>query len=109
DRLRDLALVTLEDPRSREGTHLYESLSTLFHLVDKGHRPPTGGDPTTAEGISFQPLRADLFHAKATSFIDEVGLGNDALQGVLQRLLVSKKSSKADRGFISYAELGINQ
>src|SRR5699024_2716959 len=45
----------------------------------------------------------------ATALIDEAGLVNNALQQVLQRLLVSKRSSKQDRGFISYAELGINQ
>src|SRR5699024_49474 len=45
----------------------------------------------------------------ATALIDEAGLVNNALQQVLQRLLVSKKTSRADRGFISYAELGINQ
>src|SRR5699024_9597002 len=81
------------------GTHLYDSLAVLFRMVDEGHQ----------EGITFNPLRADLFTKEATKYIDEVGLGNKALQGVLQRLLVSKKTSRADRGFISYAELGINQ
>ncbi len=41
--------------------------------------------------------------------IDEVGLGNAALQQVLRHLLLSKESRGRDRGFISYAELGINQ
>ncbi|WP_227993816.1 class I SAM-dependent DNA methyltransferase [Pseudactinotalea sp. HY160] len=118
DRLRDLALVELDDPRSREGTHLYESLATLFRLVDRGH--PVGGgatgaadaasgEPVGIAGLEFQPLRADLFRPEATTLISEVGLGNHALQQVLERLLVSKRSTTADRGFISYADLGINQ
>src|SRR5699024_6566778 len=98
-RLRELALVEISDPREEHGTHLYDSLAVLFRMVDEGHE----------NGVTFNPLKADLFTREATSYIDEVGLGNIALQNVLQRLLVSKKSSKADRGFISYAELGINQ
>src|SRR5690625_1125460 len=62
-----------------------------------------------SEGLEFHPLEADLFSAKATAHIDDVGLGNAALRQVLQKLLLSKESAKKDRGFISYAELGINQ
>lgn len=41
-----------------------------------------------------------------------MGLGNEATQRVLEHLLLSKESKGrkgGDRGFISYAELGINQ
>ena len=41
--------------------------------------------------------------------IDEVKLGNAALQQVLRHLLLSKEAKGRDRGFISYAQLGINQ
>ena len=41
--------------------------------------------------------------------IDRVGLGNAALQKVLEHLLLSKELKGKDRGFISYAELGVNQ
>jgi len=44
-----------------------------------------------------------------TELIDEVGLGNACLQKVLGRLLLSKKQRGRDRGFVSYAQLGINQ
>src|SRR5690606_31876500 len=44
-----------------------------------------------------------------TAHIDEVGLGNAAMQQVLEHLLLSKESRGRDRGYISYAELGINQ
>lgn len=114
DRLRELALVDI--PTRGDGTHLYQSLAVLFTQIQSGHndlrlaeaadRDP---DAPMSEGLEFHPLEADLFSAKATAHIDEVGLGNAALQQVLQKLLLSKESAKKDRGFISYAELGINQ
>jgi hypothetical protein len=117
DRLRDLTLVDLTTTTSRSGTHLYESLRVLYRLVDSGPwRHPAGpeavepdaADPVTG-GLTFRQLRADLFRPEATALIDEVGLGNAALQEVLRHLLLSKEARGKDRGFISYAELGINQ
>lgn len=111
-RLRELTLVEISDPRSREGTHLYDSLGLLFRLVDQGHSArriaEVDGDGST-DGLDFQPLRADLFGPAAISLVDEVKLGNAALQQVLRHLLLSKESRGRDRGFISYVELGINQ
>ncbi len=114
DRLRELTLTELVSEQSRTGTHLYESLATLFRLVDRGHSPNIRADVADdpAPGLEFQPLRADLFKPESTALIDEVGLGNEATQRVLEHLLLSKESKGrrgADRGFISYAELGINQ
>ncbi|GAA4682402.1 class I SAM-dependent DNA methyltransferase [Pseudonocardia yuanmonensis] len=117
DRLRELVQVELATPRAKAGTHLYESLSVLFRLVDTGHAPervieiPDNDSDVAAssEGLTFNALRADLFAPKATAFINDVGLGNAALQKVLGHLLLSKERSGKDRGFISYAELGINQ
>ena len=103
DRLRELVQVKLATPQAKAGTHLYQSLSLLFKLVDQGH--PSQGE----NDLEFNPLRADLFKPEATALIDEVGLGNDALQQVLAHLLLSKEQRGKDRGFISYAELGINQ
>lgn len=113
DRLRELTLVNLHSPESRRGTHIYESLSQLFHLVDNGH-VPAGTNPSDDasgenEGLLFQPLKADLFHDAATSLINDTKLSNAELQRVLQHLLLSKETKGKDRGFISYAELGINQ
>jgi hypothetical protein len=111
-RLRELTLVEISDPRSQHGTHLYDSLGLLFRLVDQGHTAPkvTGPDGSqSTDGLDFQPLRADLFTAEAVSLVDEVKLGNAALQQVLRHLLLSKESRGQDRGFISYVELGINQ
>jgi hypothetical protein len=108
DRLRELTMVELASPRAAQGTHLYDSLGLLFRLVDRGHESPPGEDGD-GEGLVFQGLRADLFRPDMTKHIDEVGLGNTALQQVLRHLLLSKESKGKDRGFISYAELGINQ
>lgn len=109
DRLRELTLVDLHQQGSREGTHLYESLHRLSRLVDKGHQPPQETSHAGAEGLRFDPLRADLFRPQATDLIDEVCLGNEAVQRVLRHLLLSKERTGRERGFISYVELGINQ
>ena len=112
DRLRELVQVELATPKARSGTHLYESLGVLFRLVDTGHRaahPSIDDEVLLADGLEFNALRADLFQPRAARFIDAVGLGNAALQQVLTHLLLSKERRGADRGFISYAELGINQ
>jgi hypothetical protein len=108
DRLRELTLTELVTPRGRNGSHLYESLTVLFRLVDRGH-DGSGDDPAAAEGLTFRSLRADLFQPKAIALIDEVKLGNAALQRVFRHLLLSKETTGRDRGFISYAQLGINQ
>ena len=108
DRLRELTLVELAGPRAMNGTHLYDSLARLFTLVDQGHEPPEAKDGEQ-DGLVFHSLRADLFLPAATALIDETGLGNAALQRVLRHLLLSKEARGKDRGFISYAELGINQ
>lgn len=115
DRLRELVQVELASPRARNGTHLYDSLAKLFELVDSGHprstaaRQENESDSELADGLTFNPLRADLFLPAAIEQIDAVKLGNAALQRVLTHLLLSKEGSGKDRGFISYAELGINQ
>lgn len=109
DRLRELTLTELSSPKARAGTHLFESLALLFRLVDAGHAAPASAADGVPEGLVFSGLKADLFHPSATALIDEVGLGNEAVHTVLRQLLLSKESRGRDRGFISYAELGINQ
>lgn len=109
DRLRELTLVELTTEQARRGTHLHESLAVLSHLVDAGPRPWTPEQEDATGGLEFHPLRADLFAPAATALIDEVKLSNAALQEVLRHLLLSKERKGRDRGFISYAELGINQ
>ncbi|MBY4229790.1 class I SAM-dependent DNA methyltransferase [Rhodococcus fascians] len=108
DRLRELLLVELVTPRAESGTHFYESLNVLCQWVDSGH-DGSARDSTRAEGLTFRNLKADLFLSSATCLIDEVKLSNSAVQKVLRHLLLSKESRGRDRGFISYADLGINQ
>ena len=110
DRLRELALRELHEESSLAGTHIYESLDRLFHLVDEGHNEQVpAAQEGGFDGLVFRPMRADLFRPVATALIDEVGLGNGALLRVLRHLLLTKENSKSGRGFISYVELGINQ
>jgi hypothetical protein len=111
DRLCDLLQVKLTSQRSKEGTHLYESLGVLFRLIDQGHAELENAAETVAAGggLAFNSLRADLFNPEAIALINEVGLGNEALQVVLSKLLLTKEKKGRERGFISYVELGINQ
>lgn len=104
DRIRELVLNPLTSEKAKRGTHLYDSLNLLFTLVNSGHHAP---DPQNA--LTFESLEADLFSVSATKGIDDVKLSNAALQKVLEHLLLSKEARGKDRGFISYAELGVNQ
>jgi len=115
DRLRELVLTELTTGTAQQGHHIYDSLATLFRLVNDGYPPETldqqGTQILTDDRgeIRFEALRADLFSGDAVALIDDVGLGNRCLQQVLGRLLLSKKQRGRDRGFVSYAQLGINQ
>ncbi|WP_062381188.1 DNA methyltransferase [Demequina pelophila] len=110
DRLRELVLQEITTEQAQHGTHLHASLDVLFRLVDRGHSPASSrSEDAVTDSLTFRSLRADLFLPRAVAYLDEVKLGNGALQQVLEHLLLSKEKSKRDRGFISYAELGINQ
>jgi hypothetical protein len=76
-------------------------------LIDQGH--PATHDYSSGADLAFRSLEADLFAPAATTLIDEVKLGNEAVQQILRHLLLTKAKRGTDRGFISYAELGINQ
>ncbi|MDV8023814.1 Eco57I restriction-modification methylase domain-containing protein [Rhodococcus sp. IEGM 1330] len=108
DRLREMVQVPLAGS-SAEGHHLHESLDRLFRLVNTGHN---AGRAST-DAFVFEPLRSDLFDPEETPLIDGEGmrLSNRVLQEVLNLLLLSKpsKNKNRQRGYISYAQLGINQ
>lgn len=131
DRLRELVQIDLTSARSAHGTHIYDSLALLFQLIngdhpfqqqnlsaagaefshvlaDSGAGANAERELAATDGLTFEPLVADLFAPAATAMIDKVGLSNAALQQVLERLLLTR-ASKGERGFISYANLGINQ
>ncbi|KAA0919254.1 class I SAM-dependent DNA methyltransferase [Dietzia sp. ANT_WB102] len=106
-RLRDQILAPPATPREEQGTYLYDSLALLFRLVDRGHHPDD--EPGMAPGLEFNELSADLFSHKATDLIDQVELSNIALYHVLGNLLLTKEQAGKDRGFISYATLGVTE
>lgn len=118
DRLRDFALLDLHTDKARNGTHIHESLKLLFRLVNDGYNhDATQGqmifDAADATGekdrLVFVPLRSGLFADDATPLLDRVPLSNAVLQQVLEHLMLSKAKGRTERGFISYAQLGINQ
>ncbi|MGW1059111.1 class I SAM-dependent DNA methyltransferase [Micromonospora rubida] len=118
-------------PSAEGGTHLHESLDLLFRMVNEGHRPRGGAEveekASEGEGLRFEPMRSDLFLPEKTKLIgrliaepgsdpdDEQGpridtrLRNKVLYEVLRRLMLTKGGRKRRGGFISYAQLGINQ
>jgi hypothetical protein len=106
DRLRDLIQQPLS-PQAAKGHHFHDSLDLLFGLVNNGH----GHDRAEAgDGLVFEPLKADLFSSERLHHIDSIRMRNDVLQQVLELLLLSKGSGKGrSAGYISYAQLGINQ
>ncbi|MGV9736819.1 Eco57I restriction-modification methylase domain-containing protein [Rhodococcus aetherivorans] len=106
DRLREIIQVPLTG-RSADGHHLHESLDLLFRLVNEGH----GTDNEDGDGLVFEAMRSDLFDRSRTPLIDETRISNRVLQEVLSLLLLSKpsKNKNKQRGYISYAQLGINQ
>ncbi|PSK95718.1 hypothetical protein CLV63_114151 [Murinocardiopsis flavida] len=134
--LVDLAGPNLLGDRSRESLYLYESLDLLFRMVNEGHRPRGGAavaeDASEDEGLRFEPLESELFRPSSIRLIGaavpnpsyernaaegveqprtiDTRLRNVALHRVLRNLMLAKGSKRGERGgFISYAQLGINQ
>ncbi|MGC0377644.1 hypothetical protein RKD28_005160 [Streptomyces sp. SAI-229] len=122
----------LVDEKSRKGFYLYESLDLLFRKVQEGYRPRRthGVDAKASEdvGLRFEPLHSKLFEPESIELIgrdavpdprvdpDEEGpryldtrLRNETLYRVLRRLMITRGRKGERGGFISYAQLGINQ
>ena len=129
-RLGELVARRLIGEEARTGFHLYESLDLLFRMVNNGHN--ARGNASTeglseGEGLRFESLKADLFEPSKTRLIGHIPdprsddetprldtrLRDEALYKVLRRLMLAKGSGKKGKnqrgGFISYAQLGINQ
>ncbi|QBI56469.1 Eco57I restriction-modification methylase domain-containing protein [Streptomonospora litoralis] len=133
-RLGELVWYDLRGEEARNSTHLYQSLDLLFQMVNEGHRP-RGAGPTEdmaglseGEGLRFEALRADLFDPERTRLIGDTKLvhpdfdlddpasptldtrlRNEALYKVLRLLMLARGRRHERGGFISYAQLGINQ
>ncbi|MFF2407621.1 class I SAM-dependent DNA methyltransferase [Streptomyces sp. NPDC058092] len=129
----------LVDEKSRRGFYLYESLDLLFRKVQEGYRPRrTHGTPSPGEkasediGLRFEPLHSKLFEQDSIKLIGEravrdprhdtdeadasaderfvdTRLRNATLYRVLRLLMLTRGKRKERGGFISYAQLGINQ
>ncbi|WP_084960225.1 Eco57I restriction-modification methylase domain-containing protein [Thermoactinospora rubra] len=121
-RLGDLVVRDLAGEEARNGFHLHESLDLLFRMVNEGHRPRTGEEASEEEGLHFEPLKSALFDPSAIMLIrrdlpvdDDTGrvidtrLRNETLYKVLRLLMLTKGRGRERGGFISYAQLGINQ
>jgi hypothetical protein len=129
-RLGELAARRLIGEEARTGFHLYESLDLLFRMVNDGHRARGNASTegvTEGEGLRFESLKADLFEPSKTRLIGRIPdprhddesplldtrLRDEALYKVLRRLMLAKGSGRKGKnqrgGFISYAQLGINQ
>ncbi|WP_425451412.1 hypothetical protein [Sphaerisporangium album] len=129
-RLGDLVVRDLSGEEARYSFHLYESLDKLFQLVNRGHRPRGGTAPegSEGEGLRFEPLRSGLFEPEAIKLIGrealtvpgydeddpdaptiDTRLRNETLHKVLRLLMLTRGRRKERGGFISYAQLGINQ
>ncbi|ROO52706.1 hypothetical protein EDC02_7646 [Micromonospora sp. Llam0] len=137
-RLADTVSYDLPE-EAEEGLYFHHCLSLLFTLVDEGHRrhrpdevPVYDEDgnevAVDTDGIRFEALKSDLFHPERTELIGQrvrVGqhtvdtrLRNKCLWQVLNLLMLTPEQtgrgrgqgrSSGQRGFISYAQLGINQ
>ncbi|MFV2172550.1 class I SAM-dependent DNA methyltransferase [Actinomadura sp. LOL_016] len=120
-RLGDLVVRDLVSEQSRTSFHLHESLNLLFRMVNDGHRVRNGHDDESGgEGLRFEPLRSKLFEPDSIKLIGSVSLDDDerpidtrlrdaTLHNVLRRLMLTKGRRGERGGFISYAQLGINQ
>ncbi|MET8832916.1 class I SAM-dependent DNA methyltransferase [Micromonospora sp. NPDC004540] len=118
-------------PSAEGGFHLHESLDLLFCMVNDGNRPRGGAEvddkASEGEGLRFEPMKSDLFLPEKTKLIGrliaepgsdpddpdgpkiDTRLRNKVLYQVLRRLMLTKGAKKRRGGFISYAQLGINQ
>lgn len=129
-RLGELVVDPLVEESARTGFHLYDSLDLLFGLVNDGHRElrPGAENGSEDEGLRFEPLHSDLFDPTKITTIGraehpgwdpddpdgpqryvDTRLRNGCLREVLHSLMIARGRRKERGGFISYAQLSINQ
>ncbi|MER8088447.1 class I SAM-dependent DNA methyltransferase [Streptomyces sp. NPDC094048] len=119
--------------KARKGVYLYESLDLLFSKVQEGYRPRrthgVGVKDSEDVGLRFEPLHSKLFEPESIRLIGaesvkdprhdddsdegprylDTRLCNATLYKVLRKLMLTRGRKGERGGFISYAQLGINQ
>ncbi|MGW4244582.1 hypothetical protein ACWELQ_18985, partial [Nocardia sp. NPDC004722] len=110
-----------EGHRPRTAEELAAKKAAEVELANDG-KLSEGNKLSEEVGLRFEPMRSDLFEPTAISLIradllidDDEGrtvdtrLRNACLYQVLRKLMLAKGRRKERGGFISYAQLGINQ
>ncbi|MFE2452711.1 class I SAM-dependent DNA methyltransferase [[Kitasatospora] papulosa] len=119
--------------KARKGVYLYESLDLLFSKVQEGYRPRrthgVGAKDSEDVGLRFEPLHSKLFEPESIRLIGaesvkdprhdddsdegprylDTRLRNATLYKILRKLMLTRGRKGERGGFISYAQLGINQ
>ena len=110
EHLRDLEMVRLDTPESRDGHYIHHSVERLFQLVRVGfdgsnwggsedllagvdHGRSNGSEPALRFGFRVRPLDSRLFREGSTPLIDKVKLRNEALQKVIRLMSLTRATS----------------
>ena len=110
EHLRDLEMVRLDTPESRDGHYIHHSVERLFRLVRDGFDGSNwggsedllagvddgrsnGSEPALRFGFRVRPLDSRLFREGSTPLIDKVKLRNEALQKVIRLMSLTRATS----------------
>ncbi len=107
EHLRDLEMVRLDTPESRDGHYIHHSVERLFRLVRDGFDGSNwggsedllagvddgrsnGSEPALRFGFRVRPLDSRLFREGSTPLIDKVKLRNEVLQKVIRLMSLTR-------------------
>ena len=110
EHLRDLEMVRLDTPESRDGHYIHHSVERLFRLVRDGFdgsnwggsedllagmddRRSNGSEHALRFGFRVRPLDSRLFREGSTPLIDKVKLRNEVLQKVIRLMSLTRAAS----------------
>ena len=107
--LRDLELIQLNTPASRDGLFFDATLRRLFSLIGQGcgsaiQQSVLAG--SVKEAFSLAPLDSKLFDPAATPLLNQIKFPNHVWQHVIRLMSLSGGKHK---GRVSYQLLSINQ
>jgi hypothetical protein len=97
--LRDLEQTRLQGDHALNGYFFDDSLRRLFNLLFAGYRG----------SFTVKRLDSPLFDDGRLHYFGAVRVRNRVWQQIIQRLSLSKRQGRGQRGRISYANLDINQ